>query len=330
MANEVFIDWLTITQHHPEGGLPLLFNGLQVWYDREGNARHERTSPSRLVGSFDSALQLRCDGAFVSLSGNVGRFGREDNLFNHGWSGTLAAANRVVVSLGLPPFSSGCTGSDGTVTSGAKISRLDITSNFSTGNEGQARALIRWLGGRSIARMRKGQAADESVWWANTRHMVKAYIKHIELARHGKSEDEFVYQWCQSRGVVRVEIELKRRLLQELGLDRIDSITDQKIISIFHEQTELFRAVDRSDEPDILEGIPIRSRVFASAWLAGQDVRTLVSRATLFRHAKVLRDYGIDIFQPRNVSNFPVKVRIIDMQPLSMPDWYSLKQANEK
>ena len=66
------------------------------------------------------------------------------------------------------------------------------------------------------------------------------------------------------------------------------------------EQTDIFNAVDRSDEPDILDSIPTKSRVHAAAWMAGQDLRQLLSNGTFYRHARVLRDYGIDITEPRN------------------------------
>ncbi|MDP3226262.1 MAG: phage/plasmid replication protein, partial [Rubrivivax sp.] len=126
-------------------------------------------------------------------------------------------------------------------------------------------------------------------------------------------------------GVVRVEIELKRRLLADMNMVEIDDINDDKLIQVFHEQTEIFNAVDRSDEPDILDAIPTKSRVHAAAWMAGQDLRQLLSNGTFYRHARVLRDYGIDITEPRNVETFPIKVRIVEMKPLSMPDWYSLE-----
>ena len=173
--------------------------------------------------------------------------------------------------------------------------------------------------------MKKGRAGDESVWWSNTRHMLKAYIKHIEMLKHGCSEDDPVYQWCKEQGVVRVEIELKRRLLSDEGLKNLENITQEKLEQIFHDETEIFRQVDRSDEPDILDALPAKSRIYAAAWFAGKDLVDLASRATLFRHAKILREYGIDIMEPRNIEQFPVKVQIVDLKPLSMPDWYSLE-----
>ena len=87
---------------------------------------------------------------------------------------------------------------------GAVVSRLDITRNYSTGSESSARAFIRWLGARSISRMKRGQAGDESVWWANTRHMLKAYIKHLEMIKHGADSNDDLVSWLKDQGVVSV------------------------------------------------------------------------------------------------------------------------------
>lgn len=328
MANEIFIDWITISQLHTESEpFPVYTGGINVDYDPLGNARFERVRPASFPGSFETSLRIKSDGRHISLSGNVGRFCRKDNLFNCGWQETLRKCNRVLVSRSLPAFNSGkashAIGESGTPS--ARVSRIDLTANFATGSESQARHLIRWLATRSVSRMKKGRAGDESVWWVNSRHMLKAYIKHIEMLKHGCSPDDPVYLWCKEQGVVRVEIELKRRLLADLNMVEIDDINDEKLIQVFHEQTEIFNAVDRSDEPDILDSIPSKSRIYAAAWMAGQDLSNMAHRATLFRHAKVLREYGIDIMEPRNVETFPVKVRIVEMKPLSMPDWYSLE-----
>lgn len=173
--------------------------------------------------------------------------------------------------------------------------------------------------------MKRGFAGDESVWFSNTRHMLKAYRKGAEMKAHGG--DDVLIGYCDAAGIVRVEVELKRRLLGELGLDEVGNVTDEKLADVFREQTEIFRAVDRSEEPDIIANVPARSRAFAAAWLAGQDVRALCSRATLFRHAKVLREYGIDVMEPRNIQNFPVSVRVVELEPMTAPAWYDWKAA---
>ena len=140
------------------------------------------------------------------------------------------------------------------------------------------------------------------------------------MKAHG-GDDELI-QYATDAGIVRVEVELKRRLLGELGLDEIGNVSDEKLACVFREQTEIFRGVDRSEEPDIIAAVPSRSRAIAAAWLAGQDVRLLCSRATLFRHAKILREFGLDVFEPRNIERFPVRVRVVDLEPITAPEWY--------
>lgn len=330
----LFVDWITITQHHPGAVLPILTGGLTVHYSADGVPVFERNQSTRISGSHDTSVRVGCDGFRVSLSGNPGRLSRKDNVFNHGLAGTIEACNRILVELGLPPFSdrgpdrpAGAAREVSCPGRGAVISRLDVTRNYSTGSEGSARAFIRWLGGRSLARMKKGQAGDESVWWANTRHMLKAYIKHLEMLKHGAGNDDELVKWLKDQGVVRVELELKKRLLSELGLNDLANLTDEKLLEIYEAQIEPFKRADRSGDDDILEALPRKSRVYAAAWLAGQDMQEMASRATLFRHAKALRECGIDILQPRNIERFPVKVRFIELQPLARPDWYSLEQA---
>jgi hypothetical protein len=324
-----FIDWITATQYHPEGGLPILTGGVTVHYSAEGLPIFERNQSTRFTGSFDTSVRVGCDGFRVALSGNPGRFSRKDNVFNYGLLGTIEACNRILLDIGLPSFralqpeqSENPDGKISFIRRGCVISRLDVTRNYSTGSESSARAFIRWLGNRSIARMKRGQAGDESVWWANTRHMLKAYIKHLEMLKHGSQADDELYLLLKNKGVVRVEIELKRRLLAELGLNDLANITDEKLEEIYEQQLAPFKRADRSADEDILEAIPQRSRAIAAAWLAGHDCRTIVGQSQLYVHAKRLREFGIDILAHRNIERFPVKVRFIDLEPLEVPEWY--------
>lgn len=330
MSGTVFIDWITVAQDHPQGGLPIIQRGLSAHFDRYGNCIIERVKPETVSGSFETGVRVSCDGYRVYLTGNVGRLGRSDNLFNHGWEGTKGCLDRICARADLPPFraAQGLPFSPGEERiSGARIYRLDVTGNFACGSDGQARALIRWIAARSVARVKKGSAGDESVWWANTRRMFKAYVKAAEMRSHGVSEQDWLYRWTLDQGVARVEVELKRRLLEELGLNDFGAVTDARLAEVFASETELLRSVDRSDEPDILAALPKRSRAIAAAWLAGVDPKTFVGRSQLYVHARVLRGYGIDLFAERsNVKNFPVRVRVIDFEPMRVPDWYDLKE----
>lgn len=145
------------------------------------------------------------------------------------------------------------------------------------------------------------------------------------MKKHGG--DDLAIKWATDSGIVRVEVELKKRLLHDLGMNRIEAVTDDKLAAIFRDQTEIFRRVDMSDEPDIIAAIPSRYRATAAAWLAGSDLKAMMSNGTLYRHAKVLREYGLDILEVRNIEHFPVRVRVVDLVPAVMPEWYSLKAA---
>lgn len=326
MSHEIFVDWITINQLHSSPdrteGLPVLVSGTTVVYDQFGIPRFERARPARFIGSHETSIQITSNGVFVSLSGNAGRFSRRDNLFNYGIRETVQKAGRLLLGQGLPQFTPGFTASNGEYTRGATVSRLDITANYSTGSESQARAFIRWLAEKSVSRMKKGRAGDESVWFVNSRHMIKAYIKHIEMEKHGMSKDDQLYQWCKDQGIVRVELELKKRMLDTEGIYHLENITEEALQEIYFRETEILRRVDRSDEPDIIDSLPARYRMTAAAWLAGEDVRSFMSERTFFRHAKVLREYGLDIGEPRNIVKFPTKVNVIELRPISPPDWY--------
>ncbi len=330
----IFVDWVTIVERHPAGGLPILCRGIHSWSDRQGVCRLERISPTSLGGSFDTTVQLGCDGFNVYLSGNVGRLSRQDNVFNLGWQATLAKCQRILAANGLRPFgiterASGAdaAGESGGVGRGARLLRVDITGNFSTGSIGQAKALVRGAQGLGRARHRPGAVGDWSAWWVNTSRMVKVYVKSEELVAHGKERDESIVAWCCDHGVVRFEVEVKRRELQRLGLNHLGDVTDEKLRVVFEEETAFLRKYDRSDEPDILLAIPSRSRAYAAAWLKGQDLRQICSNGTFYRHAKVLRGFDIDITRRRDIHNFPVKVRLVELSPLSAPSWYQWDEA---
>lgn len=326
----VFVDWITASQLHPKGGLPSFVDGVHATFDAYGTCRFERAMSKTVAGSHETGVRILCDGFRVGISGNVGRFNRQDNLYNFGIRETISRANGILRSLDLPPFSDGPrwipasayqSGDRGDHTvRGATVSRLDVTCNYSAGSDAQARAVIRWLAAQSIKRAKRGYSGDESVWWSNTRMMLKAYRKGAEMEKHHGEEQ--LIDYANDAGLVRVELELKRRELTERGLHYLFDVTDERLAEIFLEETEIFRRVDSSDEPDVLANVPSRSRAYAAAWLGGQDVRLLCSQATLYRHAKVLREYGIDILETRNIQSFPVKVRVIDLQPLEAPDWY--------
>ena len=327
MSNAPFIDWVTVRQSHKvEKPLPLLFKGVHSYHTAEGLCVSERLRAQSLRGSWETSILVQCDGSGFLVSGNVGRFGRPDNVFNLDWSGTKAALQRICDAVSVPRFSGPetvwRTEEHGQQQGGAVVSRLDITRNFATGSNAQSIAFLRHCSGLNVSRAKRGIAGDESVWWSNSRRMLKVYRKGPELLAHGMPRNHPLVEWCFDNGIVRFEVSMKRRLLNDLGMSDIDSISESKLRRCFHDETEFLTKFDSSDDPDLLVSIPARSRAYAAAWLAGQDLSEFCSRATLSRHARVLKEYGINILTPRNVAQFPTKVRVIELEPVAPPAWY--------
>ena len=323
MLKNGFIDWLTASQFHPKGGLPIVSGGLTVHYDSEGNPRYERNCAVNHVGSYQTSIRVASDGFRVSISGNVGRFQRQDNLFCFGIERTIQLANRILDSYNLPPFTlTGGKSQDIHAIQPCYISRLDFTVNYQTGSEKIARDAIRFLTTRSVSRTKRGNAGDDSVWFANTRQMFKAYLKSSELKAHGYDESNPIYQYCRDNGILRFEIELKKRLLSDLKMNTLDELNDEKLLALFIEKTEFARQIDRSTDNDFLDLLPTKTRMYAQLWLDGNNIKNCLSTRQMYNIHRQLNPLGINIFEPRNIQKFPVQIRIIDLKPAEVPQWY--------
>ncbi|WP_144374125.1 phage/plasmid replication protein, II/X family [Vogesella urethralis] len=312
-------------------------------------------------GSYQSMVAIKSDGHLVYAEGNPGRLSRPDNLFNLDFDATVERLNRCLKAEGLPGFSAGERQeidpqhwTDYNVThgifhewSGATVSRLHLTSNYETGSMAAAQSMIDWLSTQSVARIRRGRLGESTVMWGHRRSrvLIKAYIKANEMLahRHGRTAEEIkadpVYQYCLAQGIVRFEIEVDRRTLAEHHCRYLGDITMEKLTNLFDQYVDPLVNRVREDVTTMdLMALPSTVRATAAAWLKGVDVRTLLSRATYFRHAKTLREYGMDISEPLgNVKPFTTIIKVIEVRPVTAaPDWYwqhqralSLKAAGD-
>jgi hypothetical protein len=268
----------------------------------------------------------------VTISGNLSRFGRRDNLFGSDFWQCLALANEICEHYGLPPFSAGIRGEVlrrghlCTVWTGARVSRIDLTANYETGSPDNAHALLQWLGSQHAPRQAGRVLGDgETVDFGrgSRRQYWKAYIKHLELERHGGA-DERVIDFCRERGIVRFEGTVKSNALSALGCaflgDYESGWSMGELVRLFEEKREIFsRAQSATDD---LDALPRAVRCTARDYLAGADCARLLSRSTFYRHRAELLRFGIDISK-RNFLPFAPRIRVIECRPAVVPDWYS-------
>ncbi len=315
-------------------------------------------------GSHNTKIQLKSADGLVLLAGNPGRYGRPDNLFNLDLPDTIAMCNRLAAAEGLPGFSAGepigsgrmseiltasglvmATGGslkpddyvivreDGTYRQAARVWEIHVTRNFVTGNQSNAGSVIRYLDTQSMARVKKGRYGSSTITWGSLKYcQVEAYNKADEMMAHCTGEIERLmmaqnpaYIWARDNGVVRIEVKAAKDCLRDKGLTYLGAWTMENVIQLFDERTEVLHRVKCQIEEFDPSMLPSGLACTAEAWLKGSDVKLLLSRATFFRHAKQLREFGIDIADKRNVTAMPVRWKYIDIVEAHTPDWYSFE-----
>jgi hypothetical protein len=117
-----FTDWLSMKQSHEER-LPLLHDGVVQGIDQNGQLIWETKRGFQFEGSFETRVQISCDGHTVRFSGNPSRFGRPDNVFGFDLPTSIRRINEILGRLGLPPF-----------TAGRRLLRPSKRTNFDFGN----------------------------------------------------------------------------------------------------------------------------------------------------------------------------------------------------
>lgn len=360
MTPFVFCDWLTIYQDHPEGGLPVLNDGRvirvttrempdQVVSSITGellmalvptDVEYMTTARMEHVGSFDTGLQIRCDGYRVELSGNVSRWGRPDNLFGLSVIECVMKANEILATFGIQEAFRTCEAtefyarSESTLRTNAQITRVDLTSNYSTGGPSQARRFIAAMAGQAPGRLGKNaspKAYSNGVTWneGSRRWYEKVYYKPDDMGKHATPE---VREFAEMHGIVRHEVSLKSNELRDRGLNdvvawartqegqRMENVIYGKFAEKFHRNT--VQRVDFSDIPGQIGRI-------ARDYVNGHDVwnDAAVTKRTRQRYRAALLPYGIDIATRPNVQTLAPRVQVIELQPLAMPSWYSAEAA---
>jgi len=356
---EVFCDWLTCYQDHPGVDLPIINDGFVVRFEPDcfsksldfatGQLRPmfdatkaEYTVSRRMEheGSFETKVSVRCDGRRVEISGNVGRFGRGDNLFGRGVLETIDRANEILAALGLPPFTCVAANQPHARDQGfhkshnCVITRVDLTANFGTGSREAAFRVLNWMSGQGTARNsgKNPRNYGNGVTWneGSKRHYEKLYFKSDEL---GKYVSDDVRSYCEQNGILRYEVSLKARELADRGLQ---SMVGWAYVS--KEGTRMenvvygkFAEVLTRNQVTVTEiqDIPGKLGLIARSYLNGENPYESLHapERTVRRWRSQLMKYGIDIAQPIDVTRLTTRIRVIELQPLSAPSWYEKRAA---
>jgi X family protein len=376
----VFVDWLDIAQTHSVGhdDLPLVHGGLRVMAEEiqwHGTEHDEAGAPklalvrcddkglrysikSREVsGSHSTKLRLRSDGRTVSLSGNVGRYGRPDNVWNYDLDETVLRASQIARDHGLPAFTPGECYEVQRLSrhdydlglyhrwTGAAIRQLHVTQNRCAGNPKMAIETMRYLQGHRAARLSKGTYGDETLQFGRTggHKWIVVYRKAAEMLAHARGDDAKKavkktpeYQMAHDMGLIRIECKFSADYLRDHACRYIGDATMAKVISLFRNETAFLLDADPDRALRVVSELPPKLRSAALHWIRGDDLREIYPRATFFRHVKALRELGIDASEPRGerrqggldeLQAMLDRLPKVDLRPLPPPEWYGLPEV---
>jgi hypothetical protein len=357
---DVFCDWITCYQDHfDRDDLPVINNGHVVRFEPDAFSKSvdlatglirpmfdatkaEYTVCTRMEheGSYDTKVSIRCDGRRVELSGNVGRFGRPDNLFGSKIIETIEIANQILAALGLPPFTGYARAQvrartdNFHKTHNCVITRVDLTANFAAGSREAAFRVLHWMSGQGSARNsgKNPRNYGNGITWneGSKRHYEKLYFKADELGKHVSDE---VRQYCEENGILRYEISLKARELADRGLQSLTGwaqVTEDgmRIENVIYGK---FAEVLTRNQVTVTEiqDIPGKLGLIARSYLNGENPYEAghAGDSTRRRWRAQLMQYGLDIAQPIDVTRLTTRIRVIDLKPLTAPNWYQRTAA---
>ncbi|MCB6185410.1 hypothetical protein LIN78_17830 [Leeia sp. TBRC 13508] len=356
---EPFCDWLDIEQTF-DFDIPVMRNGFRQDVSNDGEIIREKGYVQRFRGSYDTSLSIVSDGRTLKLSGNIGRFGRPDNLFGYSLVKCIELASDFVQSLGFPRFSSGYdlarvfnsksknASRDGYT--GAQIKRVDFTSNFQAQSAEESRIFSTLSGWQLHRQERLTKLYPHGVTYneGSNRWYFKLYNKSYESGLYPAQPDKPDYKVFKEREnfyfYARAELSLRYKWLKEKNLHRIDAWTNEGLqieegaapmtniidLSIYNKFTgQLKRAEHIATPANLFDCIPTNLAKYGRMYFDGHDIKQIVSEATFYRIKKQLIEYGIDISRPMNVERLPMHFNIIEFTPVQLPAEFS-RLRNER
>ena len=334
----VFCDWLSIYQDHTPGTLPKINNGNVISVDVNGEVEYMTSKKLDHVGSYDTKIRFLCDGTRIVFEGNIGRYGRPDNVFGYSVLECIQKASDFLESFCLPRFTQlernvSSARTDGFIATGAVITRVDLTKNYACGSHERAARVAHYMGGQAFAApSSSGKGLPKTYingvsWNEGSKFWyMKLYLKGMEL---GDYVAPFIKDWCINSGILRHEISLKSRYLKQYGLqdlrawtfgwkekgETMENIIYGKVSSVLSRNTV---------QSNPFEGIPTNLRRVALDWRDGSDIWSdpAYTIRTKQRWRSALLPYGIDIKVPCNVTRLATRVEVIQLESAAVPSGY--------
>lgn len=308
----VICDWMKGVHRYKEPVQPWEA-GRTLKIDRDGAIEWETQDWDTIrCPSSDTSLRIKCDGQKLYFSGNIGRFQRSGNLYGLTVAQCIDKWAEVLRNLGFQLMGFGSLFAEDTPSEwGTRLTRIDLAGNYDVSDfAAWCRALLLRPIGRKHPVPGKfgptwGYDSKRAQWWK-----FKVYDKDAEQAGERKPRS--------GRTRARGEVQLGSQWLKREGLHKVKAWTqegeDMGKVIYGRFAADLFR------EPPSVEDwseLPPRLRQYAILWRDGTDIRTLFAHDSSYCRIKSkLKEHGIDIGVPCNVTALVHRSRVVEVRPL--------------
>lgn len=307
----VCCDWLTLVHTYPEGA-ERRNSGITMRLDADGVIEWETQSWEQIrCESSDTSIRARCDGRTLRVTGNLGRYGRPDNVSGYSVVTCVERARVLLEVMGYDVTGFGVSGSRSEFGRlGTVITRCDLAGNYEVSDYP---GLCHSMSVRKLGRLLPIMGRYGPTWGYGARRAgwlrAKLYDKTAEQSGRRLPGS--------GATLARFEVQLGSEFLRRTNLDSVESWQGaedmaQIIYGRFADQV-MREGVAVEDWKDM----PRHLRTWAILWRDGSDLRALMSKASYYRVAKALASWGFDISAPCNVQALSRVVREVRVQQVS-------------
>lgn len=210
------------------------------------------------------------------------------------------------------------------------IKMFDVNYSFSLPCRSDVLAFIRALEFKAITRHGRPSMKGGTLYFGKNskRWAIKLYCKAEEIVtKTGKLplelEGQGIENWAEDK--LRIELRLLKKELEDLNIKKVKDLDKNILQKLFN---QYLRKIDMNEQIKLTEEVmidmPNKLRSTYTLWSEGHDLRSMISKATYYRHRIDLKEYGINIdLRPESTSktNVVPLVKILEAVPAEIPYW---------
>lgn len=323
------IDWISATipcMHNSD----VLTSGYVVSLDANNDVQWTVTKKLSVEGSYSSKIQIASNGSDIYITGNPVKFLQGHNLF--GTNDLNDLMNKffdklLTLDLGLHPT----TEQRENIRKGFyNLSRVDVNETWHLNNKNDVMAWIRAVGNTGYMKHRGvGQFSHDTVYFGqkSRRWSLKCYSKGHEIkakGHHLPKDLQFPEMLEYADKSLRIEGCIRSLELKRLGLHFAHHWTvDTAKVLLLNLLSNLQLSDTYMLKDDVLDTLPTRLRLVYQTWLNGDDLKHIYKKSQYYAIRKQMLAYGVDIASPspQEKTNVIPLVRVLEAQPVGIPDW---------